>query len=70
MISVPALELHCRAAVGVEAHYRVNGPNTGRNSGGKWIIKKTVLVGGVWSGGLNVHSMTCACSRRPTHVQL
>ena len=36
----PALELHSRAAPSVEAHHRVNGPDTGRNSGGRRIIKK------------------------------
>ena len=36
--SVPALELHSRAAPSVEAHHRVNSPNTGRNSGGGQII--------------------------------
>ena len=45
MISVPALELHSRAALGVEAHHRANGPNTGRNYGGKWIIKKNCIGG-------------------------
>ena len=32
---IRALELHSRAAPSVEAHYRVSGPNTGRNSGEK-----------------------------------
>ena len=35
----PTLELHSRAAPSVEAHQRVNSPDTGRNSGGKWIKK-------------------------------
>ena len=35
----PALELHSRAAPSVEAHHRVNGPDTERNSGGRWIKK-------------------------------
>ena len=38
--SEPALELHSRAAPSVEAHHGSVGPNTGRNSGGKRIIKK------------------------------
>ena len=36
--SEPTLGLHGRAALSVEAHHRVNGPNTGRNSGGGPII--------------------------------
>ena len=31
----PVLELHSRAAPSVEAHHRVNGPDTERNSGGR-----------------------------------
>ena len=31
------LELHSRATPSVEAHQRVNGPNTGRNSRGRQI---------------------------------
>ena len=31
----PTLELHSRDAPSVEAHHRVNGPDTGRNSGGR-----------------------------------
>ena len=38
--SEPILELHSRAALSVEAHHHVNGPDTGKNSGGRWIIKK------------------------------
>ena len=38
---MPALELHSRAAPIVEAHHRVNGPDTGRNSGGRQIEKKS-----------------------------
>ena len=38
--SEPALELHSRDAPSVEAHHRVNGPNAGRNSGGRRIINK------------------------------
>ena len=38
----PTLELHSRAAPSVEAHHRVSGPTTGRNSGGRQIIKKTL----------------------------
>ena len=37
--SEPALELNSRAAPSVEAHHRVNGQNTGRISGGRWIKK-------------------------------
>ena len=33
----PALELYSRAAPSVEAHNRVNGPDTRINSGGRWI---------------------------------
>ena len=36
-----ALELHSRAAPSVEARHCDNGPNTGRNSGGSRIIKKS-----------------------------
>ena len=35
----PALDLHSRAAPNVEAHHRVNSPNTGRNSRGRQIKK-------------------------------
>ena len=35
--SEPAKEQHSRAAPSVEAHHRVNGPDTGRNSGGRRI---------------------------------
>ena len=38
LTSEPALEPHSRAVPSVEAHHRVSGPNTGRNSGGRWII--------------------------------
>ena len=38
--SEPALELHNRAVPSMEAHYHVNGPNTGRNSGGRQIKTK------------------------------
>ena len=38
--SEPALELHSRAVPRVEAHHHVNGPGTGRNPGGRGIIKK------------------------------
>ena len=34
---VPALGLHNRAVPSVEAHHHVNGPDTGRNSGGRRI---------------------------------
>ena len=37
--SEPALELPSRAAPSVEAHHRSDGPDTGRNSGGRRIIK-------------------------------
>ena len=36
----PPLELHSKAVPRVEAHHRVNGPDPGRNSGGRQIIKK------------------------------
>ena len=38
--SEPAQELHSRAVPSVEAHHRSVGPDTGRNSGGRLIIKK------------------------------
>ena len=38
--SEPTQELDSRAAPSVEAHQRVSGPNTGRNSGGRWIKNK------------------------------
>ena len=41
--SEPALELHSRAAPSVEAHQRINGPNTGRNSRGRR-IKEMMLM--------------------------
>ena len=37
----PVLELHSRAVPSVEVHHCVNGPDTGRNSGGRW--KKCIL---------------------------
>ena len=49
----PALELHSRAVPNVEAHHRVNSPNTGRNFEERW-IKKNVsknnlpLKPGIW----------------------
>ena len=45
--SESALELHSRAAPSVEAHHRVNSPNTGRNSGGRGIINKMFGIPGV-----------------------
>ena len=42
--SVPALELHSRAAPSVEAHHHSDGPDAGRNSRGRWIIKKNCCV--------------------------
>ena len=42
--SEPAKELTSRAAPRVEAHHRVNGPDTGRNSGGRLTIKKVFWV--------------------------
>ena len=39
-ISFPKLELHSRAVPSVKALHRVSGHNTGRNSGGRLIIKK------------------------------
>ena len=35
-----ALELHSRTVPSEEAHLHVNGPNTGKNSEGRQIIKK------------------------------
>ena len=35
-----ALELHSRAAPSVEAHHHLDGPDAGRNSGGRQLIKK------------------------------
>ena len=40
----PALELQSRAAPNVEAHHRVNGSDTERNSGGRRIIKKEIEI--------------------------
>ena len=37
--SEPALEPHSSAAPSLKAHHHVNGPDTGRNSGGRWIKK-------------------------------
>ena len=42
----PALELHSKAAPNVEAHKCVNGPDTGKNSGGGQ-IKKSFLLSGI-----------------------
>ena len=42
--SEPVLLLISRAAPSVEANYRSVGPDTGRNSGGRWIIKKAYTV--------------------------
>ena len=39
--SEPTLELHSRAAPSV--HHCASGPNTGRNSGGKWKTKKNAI---------------------------
>ena len=39
MKSEPALELISRAGPSVEAHHRSVGPDAGRNSGGRRIIK-------------------------------
>ena len=41
MKSEPALELISRAGPSVEAHHRSVGPDAGRNSGGRRIMKKT-----------------------------
>ena len=38
-LQYPTLELHSGVAPSVEAHHRVNGPKTGKNSGGRWIKK-------------------------------
>ena len=55
--SEPALELHSRAAPSVEAHHHVNGPDTGRNLGGRRIIKKGLLAKwGIWGIGI----ITCS----------
>ena len=43
--SEPALELHSRAAPSVDAHHSAVGPDTGRNSGGRWIIEKKLRPG-------------------------
>ena len=40
--SEPVLELISRAAPIAEAHHRSVGPDAGRNSGGRWIIKKKI----------------------------
>ena len=42
--SEPALEIHRRAAPCVEAHHRVSGPITGRNSRGRRIKKENLQV--------------------------
>ena len=42
--SEPALELHSRAASSIGVMYRSRGPNTGNNSGGGRILKKTHLI--------------------------
>ena len=39
-VAEPALELHRRAVPSVEAHHGVSGPDTGRISGGRRIVKK------------------------------
>ena len=39
----PTLELNSRAASNLEAHHCVNGPYTGRNCGGRQIIKKKTV---------------------------
>ena len=38
----PTLELQSRAAPSVEAFHSVNGPDTGRNSRGRRVIKKSL----------------------------
>ena len=35
--SEPAQEQQSRAVPSVEAHHHVNGPDTGKNTGGRWI---------------------------------
>ena len=40
-----------RAAPSVEAFHRVSGPNTGRNSGGRWIIIKNCGTKCEWLNG-------------------
>ena len=41
----PALELHSRAVPSLKAHHRGNGPDKGRNSGGRQ--KKNILYLGI-----------------------
>ena len=58
--SEPTLELHSRAAPSVEAHHHVSSPNTGRNSGGRWIkklkFKIKIQVGLLCGRALSVES--------------
>ena len=56
-----------RAASSVEAHHCVHGPNTGRNSGGRRIIKKSFLLQNFLSvrmgGGMrDLVTITCSAS--------
>ena len=44
LLGEPDLELQSRGAPSVKAHHRFNGPDTGRNSEGRWIIKKLYWV--------------------------
>ena len=52
--SEPALELISRASPSVEAHHRSVGPDKGRNSGGRQIIKKHQVVSVVGISFTNV----------------
>ena len=40
----PTLELHSRAVPSAEANHLVNGPYTGRNSGGRQIKKRYIIL--------------------------
>ena len=42
--SESALELHNRAVPSVEAHHRVQGPDTSGNSGERRLIKKSSMI--------------------------
>ena len=58
----PTLELYSRAAPSVVAYHRVNGPDTGRKSGGRQIIKRCVQE------GLNRYSGYDLASEHQTHM--
>ena len=60
--SEPAIELHSRAAPSVEAHHSFSGPDQGRNSGGRWIIKlEFILLGNLKE--LNASPLLQNCSK-------